>query len=385
MCKTRIWNIHPSLLCTIIGTSIDDREMHRILKRFRIDMRGDTSPLSMHQAIIMQCTEKSQLAEYIEKKLDKQFKPYLNRIREVGEDAALRTIEEGRNVKGVPFTALIWHLLRNSGERSADIGLRVFVATHAIGQRAFRLYDAISSDLPSGSNVWDELWKLNGLVGDLQRANERLKRNLARSKQKLEDLQIELDTLRRERREIRGELQSRESVIEELLARLDEVDGEDVLEEIERLKRENRLLLDEVGRLREELRELREVSHKEERMEARHAEIEREDADDPVSLEGAKVALIGGVEGLMPHYREVVESFGCELCYHGGHCREKDEIERIVEGVDVVFCPVDINSHNACRYAKKACKIRDKPCYFLKSSGLASLKRGLETFAKAVA
>jgi len=348
-------------------------------------MDGAVSSFSMHQEIIRQCTEKSQLAEHVEKKLDKQFKPYLKRIRVVGEDVVLETIENCRNVEGVPFVALIWHLLRNSGDRSADIGLRVFVATHAIGQRAFRFYDTISSNLPDGSNVWDELWKLNGLTGDLQKVNDRIKRNLARSKRKLEDAQIELDTMGKKRREIRNEFKLKETAIEELLTRLDAVDGEDVLDRIERLKRENRFLIDELKRLTEEL-----AGEQEETgiCEVNPVEVMHETILDQMSapdLEGVKVALIGGVEGLMPHYKEIVESFGCELCYHGGHCRGRGEIERTVEGMDVVFCPVDINSHNACRYAKKACKIRDKPCYFLKNSGLTSLKKGLETFAKAIA
>ena len=36
-----------------------------------------------------------------------------------------------------------------------------------------------------------------------------------------------------------------------------------------------------------------------------------------------------------------------------------------------------INSHYACRLVKEACKLRDKPCHFLRSSGLSALKRGL--------
>ncbi|NOR78257.1 MAG: DUF2325 domain-containing protein [Methanophagales archaeon] len=36
-----------------------------------------------------------------------------------------------------------------------------------------------------------------------------------------------------------------------------------------------------------------------------------------------------------------------------------------------------INSHYACRLVKEACKLRGKPCHFLRSSGLSALKRGL--------
>ena len=47
---------------------------------------------------------------------------------------------------------------------------------------------------------------------------------------------------------------------------------------------------------------------------------------------------------------------------------------------DVIFCPVDINSHNACQMVKDACKMRNKPCYFLRSSGLSALKKVISGF-----
>ena len=100
-------------------------------------------------------------------------------------------------------------------------------------------------------------------------------------------------------------------------------------------------------------------------------------------LKDVRVAYVGGVESLMPCYKELAESFGCLFCYHGGHCEQgKKEIEGLVGKNDVIFCPVDINSHNACRLVKEACRLRNKPCYFLRSSSLSALKNKLENFAK---
>ncbi|HEC56811.1 MAG TPA: DUF2325 domain-containing protein [Candidatus Syntrophoarchaeum butanivorans] len=379
----RIWDIQPALLCTILGMTMESDATRKILKRFRIEMKGDASSFSMHQELLRQSLEENKLAEFLEKKLDKRFRPYERRIDAIGRDRILETIEDGRGIEGVPLTALIWYLLRSSGEGSFDVELRLFKAMHMIGHRMMRLYDVLSADLPDGSLVEDELWKLKSRVESLTEVNERLERNLARLRRKYDAIQHEFEALKAEKIRIQRELERERGLSANLRNRLTEIERNNSLDQLERLRQENSLLLDEVKRLREELRE---VSDKERIPEVRPVEVKKKHTDDlPVNLEGVKVALIGGVEGLVPHYREVAESFGCKLCYHGGHCREKDEIERIVEGVDVVFCPVDINSHNASRYAKKACKKRGKPCYFLKSSGLSSLKRGLETFAKATA
>jgi hypothetical protein len=95
-----------------------------------------------------------------------------------------------------------------------------------------------------------------------------------------------------------------------------------------------------------------------------------------------RVAYVGGVESLMPHYKRMVESWGGVFCYHCGKCeRGKREIEQIVDRNDVIFCPVDINSHSACQYVKQMCRAKDKRCYFLRSSGLATFKKELSDFA----
>ena len=58
-------------------------------------------------------------------------------------------------------------------------------------------------------------------------------------------------------------------------------------------------------------------------------------------------------------------------------------MQRLVDKVDIVFCPVDINSHYACQCIKKACKLRNKPCCFLRKSGLNTFRQALVEFALA--
>jgi len=85
------------------------------------------------------------------------------------------------------------------------------------------------------------------------------------------------------------------------------------------------------------------------------------------------------VESLEPYYKEVIESFGGTFNYHCGRCLQgRKEIENLVDKTDLIFCPVDINSHKACKYVKKACRVQNKLCCFLRSSGLSMLVREIE-------
>ena len=43
----------------------------------------------------------------------------------------------------------------------------------------------------------------------------------------------------------------------------------------------------------------------------------------------------------------------------------------------MVFCPVDCVSHGTASAAKKLCRSLDKPCHFLRSSGISHLRQKL--------
>ena len=147
---------------------------------------------------------------------------------------------------------------------------------------------------------------------------------------------------------------------EQLQARMHEAEGEATDRELEETKKELSILRKELRRLSKENAELLKKSACHHGLKAEQRNIEQKErthardcsecnanananANKNNELRGLRVAYIGGVESLKLCYKEIVESFGCMFCYHGGHCmRGKKEIEGIVEKNDVIFCPVDI-------------------------------------------
>jgi len=89
-----------------------------------------------------------------------------------------------------------------------------------------------------------------------------------------------------------------------------------------------------------------------------------------------RIAFIGGLDRCECRYKEVAKSFGCELYYHNGRGRAED-LKSLVRRCDVVFCPTDINGHNACKIVKRFCKVFGKSCVFLRSSGISQFRRTL--------
>ena len=77
-------------------------------------------------------------------------------------------------------------------------------------------------------------------------------------------------------------------------------------------------------------------------------------------------------------YRQLIEKNGGIFEYHDGHMKGGTKgLENRVRRADVVLCPVNINSHNACSVVKKMVKKHGKSVQMLAGSGLGVVSQAL--------
>ena len=99
-------------------------------------------------------------------------------------------------------------------------------------------------------------------------------------------------------------------------------------------------------------------------------------------LQGAKVAVIGGLERMESNYCQVVNKLGGQcLCHTGsvaGGCRR---LRQIVGKSDLVVFITTINSHTAINTVKEECKKLGKPFCAMGRTGASSLEKVLEGMA----
>ena len=94
---------------------------------------------------------------------------------------------------------------------------------------------------------------------------------------------------------------------------------------------------------------------------------------------GKKILYVGGRKNTVPKYKEIAQNHGAEFIYHdGGIESSKKTIGNAVCSADLVCCPVDCTSHDACLKLKKICKKTDKSFIPLKSSGASSFDQYLK-------
>ena len=398
--KRRLWEFYGPITCRLLGLAFDEKQLNKVVKRLRF--KDGEKPLTSgerHGILVQTCSKQNEVSKQVEKILERQFERYRKAVEGVDQKDICRFIEGERGINGlkdIPLPALVWFAVRHQREDIKEIECRVFNALHMREHQSLRLYDALSRKLPDGrpENVLGELKRALSSRGELEK-------RLERSERKREQLRAEVETVKREKSQLALALAEQRKLSEELKKDLEKLGGQSALEQIESLKRETDLLNREIEALTKELlnQDLYGASSISDRPATEviyHSELPpqslrtdlplvgeglAEEQKVPLSLEGKKVAFVGGLKSLAPHYRRVVESLGGILCDYREECRGRREAENIVGGADIVFCPVDMNSHGCCRCIKRACRLTGKPCCFLRNSSLSTFARELVDLA----
>jgi hypothetical protein len=96
------------------------------------------------------------------------------------------------------------------------------------------------------------------------------------------------------------------------------------------------------------------------------------------SLQGARVAVIGGLKRMEPNYSEVVGKLGGKcLCHTGSVVSGCRRLRQVVRKADLVVFITTVNSHTAINTVKDECKKCGKPFCALGRTGAGSLEKAL--------
>lgn len=89
--------------------------------------------------------------------------------------------------------------------------------------------------------------------------------------------------------------------------------------------------------------------------------------------------MVGGMESLECHYRQLIESAGGRFGRHDGVSDDDGEdLEECIAGSDLVVCPVATTGCSAAKWVKRICKACGVRCCFPKSASLTALRRALQ-------
>jgi hypothetical protein len=398
--RRSIWQINSSFHCSIVGICLRRRDLRALSrKKLFLNQCKDFCDYQIHSYLVGAITTRSDQSRALGKFLDAKYRLALKRYAAAADEEAIEALWREDFAAGT-IAGAYWAIMTHSMAEGKVVG-KVYGQCHLLGYDFFGDY---KRDIRAMENLQNQLSTL-----EIQLDGERHQHNL-----QLKDVQQECSVLREEMQDIQARYAVRQDLSPAMVS--DAAQARSALERQleETWRRREQELVGENERLAAEYRKVKKQleesvnklqSHDKKLMVARAeiAELRVElnsiegalfdysSVDSCVAcadldscrcpgrdLCGKTVLYVGGQHKMISRYRDLVEKFGGRFLHHdGGKEDARRLLPQLLGGADMVFCPVDCVSHDACRCVKNMCKHYQKPFVMMRSSGLSSLAKEL--------
>lgn len=399
--RTKLWEIDDCYHCSIIGTCLTVADLKKIARKNKIFLSTPKNSHSIHSHFVHQAGKHDDISKKMHKYLDNKFNRSIKHFAGAKTEEDLldfwRTARPNHAVAG-PYWALVTH-----PTASAKLHLEVFGEIHMLSHESIKENVNIRRRLVEAEERADIFGE--GLVelrteGSIQlvQKNEqirKLKRQLLESAgylQQLVEARERINVLESgmEKEKLYGTIKN--------LNRTCRVAG-DKVGSLERqnmhFRKENSDLTMTVQGLQDDLADKQAACVALESLlqfsasacEAKCAVCDNnETCQCPgPDLCGRNVLYVGGQTGLVPQYQLLVENCGGNFVHHdGGKEDRRGKLPHMVSHADVVICPVNCVSHDACTKAKRFCKQQAKPFVPMRSASISSLAKSLMDVSTAI-
>ncbi len=371
--RLKIWEIKPQYHCALIGTCLTMDELRKVMRQCGVSLERPCSDYELHGTLVGQSSERNRASQQLQKLLERKYRRWTQAAHALRDSAELEAYWTERSREG-EIAGPFWVVLSHPG------------AAEALQSR-----------------VYGEVHMLSHLQGSSNRAD---RRRLTQQGMEIESLNDRLDRMRRHYRlrnaererliaELRGKirhLQSAPAVHPRHPPDADDTPADDSV----RMRRlawaeerlaERELELDRIRHERAGLLELlREIREEHAAMEQAVTRLLRRDGESlrqegTFDLRGLRILYVGGRAAVTPHLRSLVESSNGRFLHHDGGVEDsRAGLPGSLANADLVFCPVDCVSHDACLRVKRHCRQQSKRFIPLRSSGLSAFAAGLRRY-----
>ena len=370
--RTAIWDMHPSVHCSIVGTCLSSAEIRRLLIKLGVPGADTASDHDLHKDGVALAGKARDGGKFIQKALDRRHETAIRQFAKATDAATLEVLWDNAVGRG-DIPGAYWAVLSHP------------LATDALMRRAF-----------------GDVHMLSHMVGAANRADIRTLRRLEAENAALS---AKLEAQQRQLRDGFTERDGRIRLLNEALGRAlaqapaagagDDTRAarEAILDLERRLDREtarcNRLegrlgaALDARAEAEDACRDaVRECATLRRELALAEAELMGGAARSPDTpqLDGAEVLYVGGRAHQVPQLRAAIERAGGVLLHHDGGIEHSTTLlPGLVGRADCAVFPVDCVSHDAMGILKRQCRLAGKPYVALRTSSVPSLLGGLAT------
>ncbi len=383
----RLWELPPNLRCPVVGTCMRDREIRKILTKSGFRAKQYSS-FQLHVQVMNRMEDENPISRKVDAALRRKFRDGIAAFGEMAEDAFLTLWRERLKGGETDFVDL-FYVSSIRSDLSDSAAMEIYGDIHMLGHAQTRRAVSVGQKLAEARLRADQAEARGKRDREksqcLKEKNQALNAELRTAHARITELSFSNACLRKCQNRPKTESASPASPCPAA--------------ELGRLKSENRRLAKEVNRVerekrkiqieRFELRALRDqLSGEIETLIARFGEMSgcRAETPPPECREqdcatcSKRILIVGGMTRIRHLYQALVESRGGVFDYHDGYMQNGNrDIDAQVRRSDMVICPVNCNSHGACRKIKHLCKKYEKPFKMLPSASLSAITEALQS------
>ena len=375
-----MWEIDSHFKCPVVGAVLSVAKHRDILKKCGYDITGLKS-YEYHQIIMSKLDEENEISIKVNNVIRARAGKWMRMIEGM-DDAAMRTLwnENFESGQVGPLMYAVVSYEETHFDLLQDVYGEVHMKAHAnmtgifdVRKQLAANRDALDREKNKLKMKTGEIKKLVRMrkddtcrILDLELANNRLKKQMkALEQQVIPDNQRDDTRIK--------ELEAQVAVLKSERNAQD-LTRKDMESNVLKLKTTLALARKENESIREEMESFISILGESAPPPCQTSSDCSRESCSQFQLCARRIFMIGGITKMKAYYKDIVEKAGGEFDYHDGYIKGAGmDIEARVKRSDLVLCPVNCNSHNACIRVKKLCNQHNTPLKILASSSLSAV------------
>ena len=376
----RFWEIEDGFKCPVAGMCMTLTEQRNLLKKTKMNVKG-ASDFDIHEAIVACSDDENRVSRRAQRLLQRKFGKKAEELLKLDYDAFFESFKAadaaGDHAAALWATAIHPALPLNI---KREIFGQIHMSMHYSGEERLKM----NRKLACREDELEDLQRSNKEIAQQKRGLEKELQDLKQSHAGLKNalIAMEKELERVKKAQLNENMQSQAVKAEEEHRFLKtEMKGlydcnKRQQRQIEALKKKNSRLASSLGYQGELNRRIRRETGT---IIAELIAKNRCDQSCPsFDLCQKRILIVGGMSRMESMYRELIEASGGIFEYHDGYMKKGSrQLESRLRRADVVLCPVNCNSHNACSAVKRLAKKHQKPLHMLANSSLQAISRAI--------
>lgn len=378
--RRRLWDLPHQCHCPVVGVCLPLDTLRNVVNK-ALGGKAVADDYEVHVGAATECVSRNRLSELLQNELERRYS---------------RKVQEYRAAKTTKAVATLWAL----AVHQCEIGGAFWAAlTHPRCDEVLQevlLRDMHMIQHQAGAAVRVDVSKFNALLQEnlvigheLGKAQERCTRVLAEKSVEIERLTAQTIQLRSMNLSSNNQIVFLSQNLETIKA---SIPGFETASRLQKKIEQMAARQSELEAMNAELRQKLSSTMKLVAMPVGQAPIALQaDTEELTTLTTSlgtahlkhKIVLcVGGRNGSVANYRDVIEKVGARFSHHDGGLENNQNIlDASLSAADLVICQTGCISHSAYWKVKDFCKRTGKRCVFVENPSVSSLARGLEQIA----